>query len=195
MNSLTAEKEIAEKIISSHGSERPFILAIDGRCAAGKTTFALSLSRLSGAAVVHMDDFFLQPFQRTQKRLETPGENVDWERFKNEVLLPLNRGETARFCPFDCHSLGFKDEISVSPENGVIVEGTYSMNRELQKFYSMRVFMSVSPEIQIKRLIKRNGESGAEIFRKKWIPLEEKYFSAYGLHEQCDYVVINDEPD
>lgn len=193
MNIKTAEKEIARRLLTSRGSKRPFIVAVDGRCASGKTTFAGELAGVTGAAVVHMDDFFLQPYQRTEERLETPGENVDWERFKSEVLLPVSRGEVARFCPFDCHTLGFKNEISVDPGKGVIVEGTYCMNKELCGYYSMSVFLTLSHETQMKRIIARNGKDRANAFAQKWIPLEEKYFSAYDLYNKCDIVIETDK--
>lgn len=192
MNIKTALKEISAELINLRSCDKPFIVAVDGRCASGKTTFAAKLASLTGMAVVHMDDFFLQPFQRTKSRLEIPGENVDWERFKSEVLLPLSKGERARFRPFDCHTLWFKDEITVSPENGVIAEGTYSLNKALKDFYSSSVFLTVSPEVQMKRIIARNGEKGAKVFKEKWIPLEEKYFSAYNIQNNCDYFISTD---
>ncbi|MDR1683994.1 MAG: (d)CMP kinase, partial [Elusimicrobiota bacterium] len=41
-----------------HG-QKPFIIAIDGRCAAGKTTFAKWLAARLKAPVLHIDDFYL----------------------------------------------------------------------------------------------------------------------------------------
>lgn len=192
MNLETAKQEVVNRILSAQGAHAPYIVAVDGRCAAGKTTFANEVAKITGSAVVHMDDFFLQPYQRTQQRLAIPGENVDWERFKREVLLPLSRGETAYFRPFDCHTLGFLREISANPQNGVIVEGTYSLHKALFDFYSFRVFLHVSPKEQLQRIRKRNGESGAKVFAEKWIPLEETYYSAYDLKNRCDFVVNTD---
>ena len=40
-----------------------------------------------------MDDFFLQPYQRTADRLSQIGGNVDYERFKKEILDHLNDRE------------------------------------------------------------------------------------------------------
>ena len=183
---------LADRIKAAKGADKPFILAIDGRCAAGKTTLAQELSCLTGAAVVHVDDFFLQPFQRTKARLDTPGENVDWERFKAQVLLPLSRGETARFRPFDCHTLGFKEESFISPENGVIIEGTYCLHKALRDFYSLKVFADIPPQAQRRRIEKRNGKEGAAAFVQKWIPLEESYFSACDPAAICDYVITSE---
>lgn len=55
----------------------PFLIAIDGRCAAGKTTFAEKLSSIMECSVIHMDHFFLRPEQRTKERLAQAGGNVD----------------------------------------------------------------------------------------------------------------------
>lgn len=87
------------------------IVAIDGRCAAGKSTLAAQLKERSGFTVLHMDDFFLRPEQRIPERWETPGENVDHERFLEEVLLPLSRGESFSYRAYDCHTQNFKDPV------------------------------------------------------------------------------------
>ena len=83
---------------------RPAIVAIDGGAAGGKTTLAAGLARRFGADVLHMDDFFLQPHQRTAQRLGEPGGNVDYERFAREVLLPLRRGERYVYRRYDCRT-------------------------------------------------------------------------------------------
>ena len=70
-------------------SNRPLVVAIDGRCAAGKSSFAQKLQEETGCNVVSMDHFFLPPERRTPERLAEPGGNVDWERCLEEVLRPL----------------------------------------------------------------------------------------------------------
>lgn len=78
------------------------LVAIDGRCAAGKTTLAASLQAQLACNVFHMDDFFLRPEQRTPERLRQPGGNVDFERFLTEVLRPLRDGAPVTYRPYDC---------------------------------------------------------------------------------------------
>ena len=58
------------------------MLAIDGMSASGKSTLAQEVADKYGGSVVHMDDFFLPAELRTNKRLETPGGNIHYERFK-----------------------------------------------------------------------------------------------------------------
>ena len=69
------------------------IVAIDGKCTSGKTTLASKLAQIYDCNVFHMDDFFLRPEQRTPERFAEVGGNVDYERFQEEVLLPLKTGK------------------------------------------------------------------------------------------------------
>ena len=59
------------------------VLAIEGGSASGKTTLGNILYEIYGCTVFHMDDFFLQPHQRTPERYNEIGGNVDRERFVN----------------------------------------------------------------------------------------------------------------
>lgn len=163
------------------------LIAIDGRCAAGKTSLAAHLMRKTGCNVLHMDQFFLRPEQRTAKRLDMPGGNVDYERFLQEALLPL-RGEKAfSFRPYDCHKQTLASPVWIQPQAINIVEGSYSCHPTLWHHYDMRIFLSVSPNEQIRRIRKRNGERRAVRFQQEWIPLEEAYFAAYCIAGLCDF--------
>lgn len=178
------------KAINGLPKNKPLIIGIDGRCAAGKTTLAARLQAETGCAVFHMDDFFLRPEQRTEKRLQTPGENVDHERFLEEVMLPLKSGKSPIvYRPYDCQKQTLCGEISVQRLAVNIVEGSYSLHPSLWEFYDLRVFLTVAPEEQMQRIIIRNGREKAEIFRDRWIPLEEKYFSAFDIENRCDILI------
>jgi hypothetical protein len=41
----------------------------------------------------------------------------------------------------------------------------------------------------MERILIRNGEEMAEIFRSRWIPLEEEYFSTYKIAQTADVKV------
>lgn len=153
------------------------IVAIDGRCAAGKTTLAAQLQAHYGCNVVHMDEFFLRPEQRTPERLQTPGENVDHERFLAEVLLPLSRGEQVTYRPFRCDTQTMAAPITLTGHRLTIVEGSYSFHKDLRELYDLRIFLQVDPQTQMERIRRRNGAEMAKVFQNRWIPLEEAYFS------------------
>ena len=67
--------------IAALNKDKDVLIAIDGKCASGKTTLAERLALKYKANLFHMDDFFLRPFQRSEERLKVPGENIDHERF------------------------------------------------------------------------------------------------------------------
>ena len=102
---------------------KPLIIAIDGRCASGKTTLAQAISEQLDCNVIHMDDFFLRPEQRTPERLSTPGENIDHERFLEEVLIPLSKGLPIKYRPFECHKMDLGNEICLAPKKINIMAG------------------------------------------------------------------------
>ena len=183
---------IIKKISELAKNKNPLLVAIDGRCASGKTTLAAELKNRIGCHVVHMDDFFLQPSQRTEQRLSQPGGNLDRERLLSEVLLPISRGEAAQYRPFRCHSGVFDDPVSVSNNGVILFEGSYSCHPELEKFYDLKIFLTVSPDEQLKRLEIRNPER-LDAFKSRWIPLEEKYFSHFDIQSTCDIVFNTDK--
>ena len=162
---------------------KPLIIAIDGRCASGKTTLAKAITEQMDCNVIHMDDFFLRPEQRTANRLATPGENIDHERFLEEVLIPLSKGLPVTYHPFDCHKMGFGEEILLTPKKINIVEGSYSCHPSLRDYYAYTFFLTISLEEQMKRIIDREGVEKAKIFKEKWIPLEEEYFKTLEVTE------------
>ena len=145
----------------------PAILAIDGRCASGKTTLGNQLAADWNASLFHMDDFYLQPQQRTEERLAEPGGNVDRERFLEEVLLPLRKGEPVSYRRFDCGTFTFEPARLIEPAGIAIVEGSYAMHPQLRDLYDLRIFMDIDPEEQMKRILKRNGPEIAERFRAR----------------------------
>lgn len=167
------------------GQGQPVLLAIDGRCAAGKTTLARALQERLSCNVVPMDDFFLRPEQRTPERYQEPGGNVDRERFWEEVLLPLKSGTAFCYQPFDCRRMALGKPIYVSPKAITIIEGAYSCHPALWDFYDLHVFLTLSPNVQLRRLTDRNPEM-LERFLQQWIPLEEQYFHAYDLETRCE---------
>ncbi len=163
------------------------LIALDGRCAAGKTTLAREFRRDHGWSVVPMDHFFLRPEQRTQARLDQPGGNVDHERFLAEVLQPLRAGKAAEYRPYNCHSGDFDAPVRVDLAPVVLVEGSYSCHPDLWDCYDLRFFLTVDPEEQRRRLLAREGAEKAQVFARRWIPLEERYFAAFDVAARCDY--------
>ena len=162
-------------------------LAIDGPCASGKSTLARTLADIYACPVIHMDDFFLQPHQRTPQRLEEPGGNVDYERFDAQVLSPLCRNEAARYRPWRCRTGDLGPELVIPPAPLVVFEGSYSLRPDLRERYHLRIWTQAPWDIRLERIAQR-GPGCTDRFRQVWIPLEDRYFAACQVKECCQLV-------
>ena len=165
------------------------VIAIEGGSASGKTTFASNLKDIYGCAVIHMDDFFLRPEQRTPERFAEIGGNVDRERFIEEVLSSLTKKETITYRPFLCSKQVLGDPITVVPGRLTVIEGAYSTHPELGRYYDLGVFLDIAPEYQKERILKRNTPAFAKRFFEEWIPLENRYFSGFDTKNRVDLTV------
>lgn len=165
------------------------IVALEGGSASGKTTLGHLLSNIYDCTVFHMDDFFLRPEQRTPERYAQIGGNVDRERFLAEVLQPLKEGKTIHYRAFDCSTMRVEEGIPVQPKKLTVIEGAYSMHPELEEYYDFSAFLDISPELQKKRVLKRNSPAFAERFFEKWIPLETVYFTKTNVKRRCDMII------
>lgn len=87
------------------------VIAIDGRCASGKTTLA--------------------------QRLEEPGGNIHYERLKEEVLPALKKPNAFYYNRFDCGKMCMEEKCAVSAGVIRIVEGVYSCHPYFE-FYKIR---------------------------------------------------------
>ena len=170
------------------------IIALDGRCASGKTTLAGDLEQICGASAIHMDDFFLPMELRTAKRLESPGGNVHYERFITDVLPGLRRGRAFAYPRFDCGIMALKDSRAVPEASIYIVEGAYSCHPALGNYMTLRAFSDITPQEQQRRLLNRNGKAGLENFNARWIPLEVAYINAYGIREKAHIILPAQAP-
>jgi dephospho-CoA kinase len=156
-------------------------VAIDGPSGSGKSSLGQRLHDVYGCPVIAMDHFFLRPEQRTEKRLEAPGGNIDHERFQAEVLEKLRGGRPFSYRVYDCQRDELTRTHTISPHQLTVVEGCYSHHPAFVGDHDLRVFLKVSPNLQRSRLLQRNGPAMLKRFLQEWIPLEERYFAAFGI--------------
>ncbi|MDO4438019.1 MAG: NB-ARC domain-containing protein [Eubacteriales bacterium] len=183
---------LIESLINKPDKASNIVIGIDGMCGSGKTSLAAYIAKKFSAAIVHMDDFFLPPELRTAERLALPGGNVHYERFIDEVgkYIKSSKGEIS-YRRFNCSLMGYDNKpISIGPSDIYIVEGSYSMRPELCDYYDLKIFMKCSSEDQESRIIARNGKERFEMFRTRWIPMEEKYFSELNIEKEADWLIV-----
>lgn len=189
-----ADETIAARIREILQRKDRALVAIDGNCCAGKTTTAERLGEKLHATVFHMDDYFLRPHMRTSDRLNLPGGNIDAGRFLLDVLHPVSHGKAAHVRRYDCRTDELLPAVEVLPGSVVVVEGAYSQHPLLAPYYDLKIFCRVSAETQVQRIRARNGEDELPVFLERWIPLENWYFSALKIEENCD-IVIDSTPN
>lgn len=189
-NMATAQnvQAVIERIERVYTERERVFVAIDGPCTSGKTTLATVLQRRFGGNVLHMDDFFLRPEQRTLERFAEPGGNVDRERFEDEVLAPLAAGKIAQYRPWDCHTGDFAASHNVEPARLTIVEGSYSMHPALRGYYDLMICLTIDSGEQLRRLEARNPRM-LQRFIDEWIPLENRYFASTETRTAADMIV------
>lgn len=180
--------EIFRKVDSLLKSQDTVYLAIDGNSCAGKSTLASLLSDVYDCNVFHMDHFFLRPELKTEERLKEVGGNVDYVRFKQEVITGLQSGHEFRYQIYDCAKKALTEYVSILPKKLNIIEGVYSMHPSLIDSYDLKIFLRVEEREQSIRILKRNGAFMHERFLCEWIPMENRYFKEMKIQKQCDLV-------
>ena len=164
------------------------IVAIDGKCTSGKTTIAGKLEAIYDCNVFHMDDFFLRPEQRTPERFAEAGGNVDYERFLEEVLLPLKSRKAFSYRPFDCSTFTLAAPVAVTPKKLNIIEGTYSHHPYFGNPYDLKILLSVDEETQRQRILERPAFLHKR-FLEAWIPMENRYFDGFAIPSKADIIL------
>ena len=165
------------------------VLAIDGRCGSGKSTLGKLLSEIYHCPLISMDEFYLPQQLRTTERLSTPGGNVHYERFEEEIYLNILKGEDFKYGLFSHDVMGVGSYKDVEASSCYVIEGTYAFHPVLRKYSDYKVFLTQNPKSQKKRIIKRNGEEIWKMFESRWIPLEELYFSSEDLESIANVVI------
>ena len=168
---------------------QPFNVAIEGGSASGKSTLADLLAKLYDCNNIHMDDFFLQPYQRTEARLSEIGGNIDYERFGEEITPTIRINSNILYRKFDCSVMALGETVSLPAKKLTIVEGAYSTHPYFKDPYQLRVFLKIDPQLQKQRIQKRNTPDFQQRFFEIWIPMEERYFEATSIQNRCDLVL------
>jgi uridine kinase len=153
----------------------PVLVGIDGPGGAGKTTLARLVKRHAGmpVTIVEGDDFYRTSAERSG-RAPGVGEAFDWRRLHDEVLLPLRAGRPARYQRYDWSADRLTGWTVVQPQGAVIVEGVYSLRKELRTCFDVTVWVDAPAELRLARGLERDGEDARDWWLE-WMAEEERY--------------------
>lgn len=192
----------------------PTRVAVDGRSAAGKTTFADELAdavRAQGREVLRASiDYFHRPGHkhRSQRGGWTPlsyfDEGYDYDAFRNLLLQPLgpSGSRRCRTALFDSlHDVVLPEEWhTVSDRTVAIIDGVFLLRPELAGHWDYIVWLDIDMETMVERARCRDvawvGSEAVveERYRRHWIPTHELYERLIAPQTYAHAVIDNRRP-
>lgn len=179
---------LADGLIGAREDSRPFILGIDGRGGAGKSTLAERLAALPGArtAIVHTDD------------LAWNHSIVGWHRLLvDNVLTPLLRGSAVDHRPRAWVDHGRVGSIVVPAGTDlIVVEGTGTISDTVRPYLDASVWVQSDYARTRERAIARDAATGvngdrasATRFWEDWQREEVPFLERQRPWEHADAII------
>jgi molybdenum cofactor guanylyltransferase len=163
--------------------DRPIVIAIDGPSCAGKSILANAVALRAGGSVLEGDAFYRTALQKLsvaqREAISDAGvvdAVIDWERLRDEALLPLRARHPATFQPYDWNA----DDGRLAPPKTIpaadviIVDGVYAARPELADLVDLAVYLGVDPRTRASRYAARNNDPDWARF---WERGEVHYFA------------------
>lgn len=195
-NSVQQGHDIVRRIAELGATQSTILVAVDGCGGAGKTVFAARLSSDLVAAgrrteVIHFDDFYLplalRPTDEVKEKLV--GANFDWQRLREQVLMPLRAEQEAIYARYDWGTDTLAERHTVAAGATVIVEGVGSSRNELAPLYDLRIWVDCPRDLRLRRGIERDGEKSRDRWERDWMPAEDRYVREHRPHERAEMIV------
>ncbi|ULT59813.1 AAA family ATPase [Neobacillus drentensis] len=168
------------------------LIGIDGCGGSGKSTIAKKLKdKCYDVTVVHMDDFYLPSSQiiKIHPEKKPIGADFDWKRLLNQVLEPINQNKEGHYQRYDWETDGLTEWHTVPIGGIVIIEGVYSIRRELAKKYDFTIWVHCPRELRLSRGLERDGEGAREMWENNWMISEDLYIQEHKPFERADLIV------
>ena len=174
-------------------ADQPFLIAIDGKSGAGKSTFGRLLGKRLAAALVSVDDFYAggTGIHRRSPE-EMAGMCVDRVRLRS-VLEELKSNRPARYSRFDWERFDGTQaarQTTVEPRPILIVEGVYANHPDVRDLMDFSVLLHVSEAERQRRLQEREGT--VTEWERQWHRAEDWYFGNAGRPEMFDLLFSNE---
>ena len=170
-------------------------VAIDGGAGAGKSMLARGIhNQLESVSILRTDDFFRPLNEHPIAHL--PAEKLyelyfPWERMRGEALIPLHRGETAKYQRYDWSTDRPAEWISVEPAEIVLVEGVYSGRPELRPMLDV-VIVVEAPRAERMRRVRARDPNPSD-WLTPWMSAEAWYLNQIRPQDTADLILASAE--
>jgi phosphoglycolate phosphatase len=197
--------------LSRQKQDRAMVVGINGVDTSGKTTFTLSLAdylRDHGhrTQVVHLDDFHNSRAVRSQGTDErdayiTHAFNLDL--LVTELLEPASKSvivdKHLTLLNLDSDTYTNVQYYRIDTHTIVLVDGVLLYREPLDAYFDYRIFLRIGFAEVLRRARIRDvpihGEAFLELYRRKYIPIQEWYLKTYTPDQRADIVIDNTDPE
>ncbi|HPG38808.1 MAG TPA: AAA family ATPase [bacterium] len=164
-----------------------YLIGIDGPGGSGKSTLAQELANaLPGSVVVHHDDFYKPKYLRDAVARAGIGEYFDWQRLERQVLQPCAENREIMYQKYDWINDVLDTWQTIPGATSVIVEGVYSIRRELAGYYDLKIWLDCPADVCLVRGIIRDGEAMKEYWQNVWMKQEQEYYRQHQPQLRAD---------
>ncbi len=202
MSAVDHTADANQRTLATHA--RLVVVVLDGGGGAGKTTLGRLVQERTGAALVHLDDFYTTTVPEHGWRERSIPERLrdvfDWERVCREALAPLRAGQPARWQAFDfvggltangTYAL-LREATEAVPAPVILLEGTYSAAPPLAGMVDLAVLVQVSAAERSHRAALRDLAAFLDPWHAIWDEVEAYYFSQVRPPDSFDLVGTNE---
>jgi uridine kinase len=164
-------------------------VAIDGAGGAGKSILArgINVAFERRVAIVRCDDFYRPLTDAPYSPEEAYEHYFDWRRLRDETLVPLGEGKSARYQRYDWSTDRLAEWIEVEPREIVLIEGVFSMRPELRPLIEVAIFLETPRGERMRRMVARPQESTSWIDR--WMAAEDWYLENIAPQSDANLII------
>lgn len=174
-NTIAERFEIARK--------EPFLVAVDGRGGAGKSTLVAFLKEQNPTlTVLALDDIVHPLFDRRQFKV-----------FAKQVLEPLTKKQKGKYQKFDWVLQKHTDWREVMPQGVILIDGLGSLDQILSDYYDLTIWVDCDKDIAFQRGWERDKHiyhvNTMNEWVKEWIPKQEAYILKQNPQEKAAIII------
>jgi len=188
---------LVRAIVDRKIASRPLKIAIDGRCAAGKSVLADELGariRSQGFQVLRPSvDGFHHPRERRYRRGEYSAQGYYEDAYNYEAVVEnLLKPLSGPLFPTLCREVDFDyrsdmpvtaPPVRIGAEAILLFEGLFLFRRELDPYWDFRILLDVDPETSLSRAFVRDTDSPADLIQRKY---EDRYEPAWQIYLEAE---------
>ncbi|WP_078380752.1 uridine kinase family protein [Sutcliffiella halmapala] len=189
---VTNFEQLVRSIDSIPPKQATLLIGIDGCGGSGKSTLADKMrTECSNVSVVHIDDFYLPSSQIVKAPPENKsiGADYDWKRVQNQVLGPISQNKEGHYQRYDWVTDELAEWHTVPIRGIVIIEGVYSIRKELSNQYDLTIWVDCPRETRLSRGLERDGEKARDKWENNWMISEDIYVEEHKPNERADLIV------